>query len=185
LQGLGVGLGLPVTARHSAIERRVTIVGDVLSFTTECKTGPLGQGSVGTGSTAASLPSGPAPVANIIVQNAAVTASKVGPGEKVDVTASVTNRGTANGDAKITLYVNGQVAETQGLTLSSGQTAPIHFSVSRNEPGTYSVYVGGVPAGSFTVDMFTNNDIPIYGTIALVTIGIAGVLYLVTRRRTA
>jgi uncharacterized membrane protein len=124
-------------------------------------------------------------MANIIVQSAAVATPKVAPGEKVDITASVANRGGSNGDAKVTLYVNGQEVESQGIALSGGQTAPLHFYVSRNEPGTYSVYVGGVSAGNFTVDMFTNNDILIYGMIALLTLGIAGILYLVTRKRAA
>ena len=124
-------------------------------------------------------------MANIMVQSAAISTPKVAPGEKVDITASVANRGSSNGDARVTLYVNGQEVESQGITLSSGQTAPLHFYVSRNEPGTYSVYVGGVSAGSFTVDVFTNNDILIYGAIALLTLGIAGVLFMITRRRTA
>jgi hypothetical protein len=67
----------------------------------------------------------------------------------------------------------------------SGQTAPLHFYLSRNEPGTYSVTVGGVSAGSFTVDTFANNDFLIYGIIALFTIGIAAIIYMVTRKRTA
>ena len=124
-------------------------------------------------------------MANIIVQSAAISTPKVAPGEKVDITASVANRGDSNGDTKVTLYVNGQEVESQGITLSSGQTAPLHFYVSRNEPGTYSVYVGGVSAGNFTVDLFTNNDLLIYGAIALLTLGIAGALYLVTRKRAA
>jgi hypothetical protein len=45
--------------------------------------------------------------------------------------------------------------------------------------------VSGVSAGNFTVDLFTNNDILIYGVIALLTLGIAGVLYMVTRKRAA
>jgi len=45
--------------------------------------------------------------------------------------------------------------------------------------------VNGVPAGSFTVDLFTNNDALIYGIIALFTVGIIGVLLVVVRRRTA
>jgi uncharacterized membrane protein len=124
-------------------------------------------------------------MSNIVVQSAAIATPKATPGEKVDVTASVTNKGSSNGDAKVTLYVNGQEVESQGITLSSGQTAPLHFYLSRNEPGTYSVTVSGVSAGSFTVDTFANNDALIYGIIALLTLGIAGILYLVTRKRTA
>jgi hypothetical protein len=166
------------------------IYGNVITFTTTgCPVGPLGQNtipgtsSVGTPYTASSL--SPAQMSNIVVQSAAIATPKVGPGEKVDITASVTNKGTSNGDAKVTLYVNGQEVESKGITLSSGQTSPLHFFVSRDEPGTYTVTVGGVSAGSFTVDTFTNNDLPIYIVIAVVTLGIAGALYLFTRKRTA
>jgi hypothetical protein len=43
--------------------------------------------------------------------------------------------------------------------------------------------VGGVSAGSFTVDTFNNNDILIYAVIALFTLGIAGALFMLTRKR--
>ncbi len=124
-------------------------------------------------------------LSNIVVQSATVAAARVSPGEKVDVTATVANRGGSNGTSKVTLYINGQEAESKGITLSSGESTQVHFSVSQNDPGTYSIYVNGVPAGSFTVDLFTNNDILIYSIIALFTIGIIGVLYLVFKRRPA
>ena len=124
-------------------------------------------------------------MSNIVVQSAALASAKVSPGENVDVAATVTNKGGSNGTSKVTLYINGQEAESKGITLASGGSTQVHFSVSRNDPGTYTVYVNGVSAGSFTVDLFTNNDILIYSIIALFTIGIIGVLYLVFRRRTA
>ena len=124
-------------------------------------------------------------MSNVIVQSAAVGSPRVSPGQTVDVTASVVNKGFVNGDARVTLYVNGEVVESRGVTVASGQASPVHFQVSRSEPGTYSVYVNGVSAGNFTVDLFTNNDILIYGLIALVTLGIAGALYLVTKKRSA
>jgi hypothetical protein len=182
--GLGVGWRLPFIHMHPAGNVHFLGTGDEITFTTTgCRVKVPGQGATG-GSTSSVTSQNPAQMANIIVQSAAIATPKVAPGEKVDITASVANRGDSNGSTKVTLYVNGQEVESQGITLSSGQTAPLHFYVSRNEPGTYSVYVSGVSAGNFTVDLFTNNDILIYGVIALLTLGIAGVLYLVTRRRT-
>jgi len=189
MHGLGVGLGFMPAGKHLNLPlTTATSYGNEINFTTtgcQISTGPLGQGgSVGTGSTAIST-TGPIQMSNIIVQSAAISTPKVAPGEKVDVTAAVSNKGSSNGDAKVTLYVNGQEVESQGITLSSGQTAPLHFYLSRNEPGTYSVTVSGVSAGSFTVDTFANNDFLIYGIIALFTIGIAAIIYMVTRKRTA
>jgi hypothetical protein len=187
MHGLGVGLGFSPNVKFINSTPRIYPGNEITFTTTGCQisTGPLGQGgSVGTGSTAISTP-GPIQMSSIVVQSAAITTPKVAPGEKVDVAASITNKGSSNGDAKVTLYVNGQEVESQGITLSSGQTAPLHFYLSRNEPGTYSVTVGGVSAGSFTVDTFANNDSLIYGIIALFTIGIAAIIYMVTRKRTA
>ena len=158
--------------------------GNEITFSTPgCPVKRLGQNTIP--GTETPFTSGPVQMSNIVVQSAAIATPKVAPGQQVDITASVANNGGSNGDTKVTLYVNGQEVESKGVTVSSGQTTPVHFTVSRNEPGTYSVYVGGVSAGNFTVDLFTNNDILIYGLIALVTLGIAGALYLVTKKRSA
>jgi hypothetical protein len=189
MRGLGVGLGFtPAGKQLNSPLVTTNAYGNEITFTTtgcSISTGPLGQGGgVGTGSTAIST-TGPIQMSNIVVQKAVIATPKAAPGEKVDITASVINKGSSNGDAKVTLYVNGQEVESQGITLSSGQTAPLHFYLSRNEPGTYSVTVDGVSAGSFTVDTFANNDALIYGIIALFTIGISAVIYMVTRKRIA
>ncbi len=158
---------------------------DEISFKTEgCMIGK-GQGSLGISPGTPTTWPKPVEMSNIIVQSAAVATSKVSQGQVVDVAASVTNKGTVNGASKLTLYVNGEEVESKGVTVSGGQTAPVHFYVSRNEPGTYSVYVNGVSAGSFEVDPFNNNDILIYGIIALFMLGIAGMLYFILKRRTA
>ena len=102
---------------------------------------------------------GPAPIANITVQSASLSTAKVAPGAPVTVTANVANTGTADGSSQIKLYVNGQEEAHQGVTLSSGSSTPVKFTVSRNEPGTYSVYVGSIPAGSFVVDRFADPNI--------------------------
>jgi len=161
----------------------VKLAKEVSFRTTGCS---IGAGSHQAGGISAVAPSTrPFIMSNIVVQGATVAAARVSPGEKVDVTATVANTGGSNGASKVTLYINGQEAESKGITLSSGESTQVHFSVSRNDPGTYSIYINGVPAGSFTVDLFTNNDILIYSIIALFTIGIIGVLYLVFKRRPA
>jgi len=122
---------------------------------------------------------------NIVVQSATVATAKIAPGEVVNVAATATNKGGSNGVCKITLYVNGQEVESKGITLSSGETKLLSFTISRNEPGTYNVYVNNAPAGSFTVDAFSSNDALIYGVIGLFSVGILGVIYLLVKRRTA
>jgi len=131
------------------------------------------------------IPSQPINPPNIIVQNASVSQTTVSPGEKVDVMATVINKGGSNGAAKITMYINGQEELSQGVTVNSGSVKPVTFTVSRNEPGTYNVYVNSVPGGSFVVDSHANLDILIYAIMALLAIGIVGTIYLLVKRRTA
>jgi hypothetical protein len=177
--GAGFGLNFQTVMSPSFSIAPCTVYGDEVSFQTACppiRTGG-GSGSVGTSST------GPSNMSNIVVQSATVATVKVSPGEKVDIGASVVNKGGSNGTAKVTLYINGQEAESKGIALSSGESASMHFSVSRNDPGKYTVLVNSVPAGSFTVDLFTNNDALIYGIIAFFAVAIVGVLCLVFKPR--
>jgi hypothetical protein len=191
IYGAGFGLGIQTTSEllFGAVSGEPCIdYGNEISFeTTGCPT------FIGTGPTShqsgsmsgVGPPAPPTNLPNIFVQSAAIAVTKVAPGENVPVNINVINKGGSNGSSKITLYVNGQEVESKGITLASGETAPLHFSVSRNDPGIYTIHVNGTSAGSFTVDEFTNNNILIFSIIALFSIGIIGVLYLIGRRRPA
>ncbi|MBN1690516.1 MAG: hypothetical protein JW901_05805 [Dehalococcoidia bacterium] len=162
------------------------IYGNEISFFTPgCMLVAAGSGGQGSGAGSSSTPSGPVPISNIIVQSAAINTPEASPGQDVYISASAANMGTASGDASITLYINGHKVDSQGVTVAAGQTAPVHFCVSRNEPGTYTVYVENVPAGNFTVDVFANKTGIVYGIMGLMLLGIAGTLYLLLRKKSA
>jgi outer membrane protein assembly factor BamB len=136
-------------------------------------------GSSGTGATSTitlvSLP-------NIQTQSATISAKTVTPGTPVTVTANIANKSTVNGNKKVMLYVNGQVEAAQGVTVNSGGSTQLTFNVSRSEPGDYTVYVDGVPAGSFKVELFRESDgILIFSAIMLAAA--FGVGMIVLRRR--
>jgi hypothetical protein len=125
----------------------------------------------------------PVPLPNITVENISLSSAKVGPGAPITVTAYVANKGTANGSSQIKLYVNGQEEAHQGVTLPSGSNTPIKFIVSRDEPGTYSVYVGSIAAGSFEVDGFADPNLILYISGALLLFALAGgVIFMATRK---
>jgi len=89
-----------------------------------------------------------------------------------------------NGSSSIKVYVNGELENSRGVTVNSGSSMPVTFTVSRNEPGTYSVYVGGTQAGSFTVDQFADPNIILYISGALLVFAFAiGVIYASRRRQ--
>lgn len=157
---------------------------------TAVETGPIAPfvttGSSGGFSSNTGGPPGQSPVnlASIQVQSATLSVNKVSPGQAVTVNATVANKGTGNGATAIKLYVNGIEESSKGVTVSSGSSTPVSFNVSRNEPGAYTVYVGGVSAGSFTVDQFADSSIILYISGALLLVALIGGLIYFTRRRT-
>ncbi|MCX6006460.1 MAG: phosphatidylserine decarboxylase [Chloroflexi bacterium] len=137
----------------------------------------------GSGITASPPIQTPVLLPNIFVKSATISTSRAAPGERVIISADVVNNSTVNGTSSIKVYVNGELENSQGITVNSGSSTPVTFTVSRNEPGTYSVYVGGTQAGSFTVDQFAPETI-LYLSGALVFFAfILGVIYITTRRQ--
>jgi len=123
-------------------------------------------------------------LSNVVVQSATLSAANVAPGTPVTVTAGVANRGTANGSASIRLLVNGQEEARRGITVNSGSNIPITFTFSRSQPGSYTVYVGGVCAVSFTVDEMADSNIILYVSGALTFIALAaGAIFFLRRRQ--
>jgi len=134
-------------------------------------------------SVAAPPPQTPLALSNIYVKSASLSASKVSPGTPVTVTAYVANRGTVNGSTGIKLYVNGAEDSSQGVTVESGGNRPIYFTVSRNEPGTYTVYIGGIQAGSFMVDEGIDPNIILFISLSLLALALISVLANILSRR--
>ena len=125
------------------------------------------------------------PVVNptIIIQSASISRSQTS-GEPVIVSAIVANTSTVNGVTRVKLYVNGQLDSEQAVTVASGKQIPVSFAVSRNEPGTYLVYVNNIPAGSFTVNQFNDPNIIAYISGALIFLAlILGIIYIFRKRQ--
>ena len=59
------------------------------------------------------------------------------------------------------------------------------FSVSRSEPGDYNVYVDGVPAGSFEVEMFRESDLILIFSITMLAMAFVVGLVMIYRRQRA
>jgi hypothetical protein len=152
------------------------------NFNFDSKIGTAPRGSTISGSGSANAQQGPVSLPTVSVRSASLSASRVGPGAPVTVTASIANTGAVNGTGTIKVYVNGQEESSRGVTLNSGSSTPVTFIISRNEPGTYTVYVGGTNAGSFTVDQFTPETILIVSGALVFFAFIIGAI-VVTRRR--
>lgn len=124
----------------------------------------------------------PVKLANISIKSASLSSTKVTPGTPVIVTANIANTSAVNGTSMIKVYVNGQEDASQGVAVNSGSTSRVTFNVSRNEPGTYTVYVGGTQAGSFTVEQFTPDTILFISGALVFFALVIGVIYMIRRQ---
>lgn len=141
---------------------------------------PTSHGSSVAGTTTTTQPM---LLPNIQIQNASLSATKVAPGMPVTITANIANRGTVNGTTRIKVYVNGEEDSSQGITVESGGNRPVYFTVSRNEPGTYTVYIGGTRAGNFMVEDTINPNIILYISLAMIALAFISGLILIARRK--
>lgn len=103
-------------------------------------------------------------VAEFVVSDLAISPKEVKPGQPVSILAKVTNTGGVEGSYTITLKINGATEATKEVTLAAGASTTITFSVTKDQPGTYTVGVDGL-SGSFKVSVtaptFTVSDLAI------------------------
>jgi hypothetical protein len=120
---------------------------------------------------------------NIYTHTASVSAKSVTPGTPITVTADIINKGTVNGTKRVTLYVNGQEETVQGITVNSGGSSQLTYYITRSEPGDYSVYVDGVPAGSFKVETFRESDVVLIFSVTMLAMAFVVGLIMLRRRQ--
>jgi hypothetical protein len=71
-------------------------------------------------------------------------------GENVTITANVANDGGQEGTYLVELKINGKTIDSQEVTLGTGQSEQVSFTLSGMEAGQYEVAVSGL-SGEFTV----------------------------------
>lgn len=92
----------------------------------------------------------PPPPAKFVVSNLAISPAEVTLGEEIAISIEVTNTGGRDGSYLMSLWINEVLEETKEMTLAPKAVKAIVFTVTRDEPGSYSVDVNGL-GGSFTV----------------------------------
>jgi hypothetical protein len=70
--------------------------------------------------------------------------------DKVTILANISNTGKVAGNYTVVLKVNGLDEEMKIVELGLDTTLPVVFDVTKNEPGNYSVSLGGL-SGNFTM----------------------------------
>jgi len=92
-----------------------------------------------------------APLAPLFsVSNLSITPQEVAPDETVTVAVEVSNAGEVGGNYTVVLKVNGVEEADRTVSVDSGGSKVVSFSVAREDTGAYGVSVDGL-AGSFTV----------------------------------
>ena len=85
-----------------------------------------------------------------LVKNLYIQPAKVQPNELVTITVSVTNTHDTWGIYSLVLQINGIREAEQQADVDAGGTQDVSFSVTRENPGQYRVFINGL-SGTFSV----------------------------------
>jgi hypothetical protein len=88
--------------------------------------------------------------AQVSLQYVYVYPTQASADQPVTITTNVVNTGDQPGSLNVALQINGQVEQTRMVSVGPQATQPVKFTVSRSQPGTYSIDIGG-QKGSFTI----------------------------------
>jgi hypothetical protein len=123
--------------------------------------------------------------ANMSVMYLSINPQQATANQPVTISTNVVNTGDEGGNYSIALKVNGEVVETRMVSVGPQATQPIKFTVTRTQPGTYTVAILD-KSGSFTVlGASTSAGSKTVGIIILALVGIlivASVVVLLIRR---
>jgi hypothetical protein len=70
--------------------------------------------------------------------------------QPVTILTNVVNAGDEGGNLYVALKINGQVEQSRMVSVGPQGTQPVKFTVTKAQPGTYSIDIGG-QRGSFIV----------------------------------
>ena len=86
----------------------------------------------------------------MFVKNLSIQPTRVQPNEVVNITVSVVNNHHSWGIYSLLLKINGVEEAQKQANVDAGSTQDVSFSVTRENPGKYTVFINGL-RGSFTV----------------------------------
>jgi hypothetical protein len=119
--------------------------------------------------------------------NLSISPTNVDDGESVAISVEVTNTGGLEGSCNVTLLVDDAEETTQELTLASGASEIVTFSVTRDVAKTYSVRIDTL-AGEFTVtdsSSWAFAWVILGGVMGLLAVAAIAIYLVVFRRRKA
>lgn len=108
---------------------------------------------------------------NLTIQPASVEA-----GTPVNISVNAMNNGSVTGESKVELLVNNESVDSENVTLNPGENKSVEFSHTEDNPGTYTVEVGGLRE-SYEV----TKKAPFFSGMA--TLGILATAFVILRKR--
>ena len=137
-------------------------------------------------------PTPPRPLnpAQLSVQYLSINPQQPSANQPVTITTNVVNTGDEAGNLNVALKINGQVEQTKMVSVGPHGTQPVKFTVTKAQPGTYTVDIPG-QRGSFTINGAggTTGKPVNGGLIAILIVGIlvivVSVLLILDLRRSA
>jgi hypothetical protein len=136
-----------------------------------------------------SLPSSPN-TNPIVVQNLNVNPTQAYAGQPITITANMANDGDVISGYTASLKINGTLEKTKLGTVDGHSAVPVDFTVTRSQPGTYTVDIGGQKGSFIVLADKASSGPPVNGAIiamiivAALIVGVVVVLTLTFRRTT-
>ncbi len=139
-----------------------------------------------------------AEVAEFVTSNIDIEPSQVLPDQVVSISVNVANSGGAGENYQVVLNIDGNLEDSQLISLSSGSSRRVVFNVTRTIPGAYEVsieghkgqfiVIGNAPNASATnaasnPPASSGLGTPVIVGIVLGSVGAAIAVIMVTRRR--
>jgi len=88
----------------------------------------------------------PPPPAEFTITSLDLNSEQVKPRQEVTASVNVTNTGGSEGNYTLNLTINGEVEQTRTVSLAPQATETVTFTITREEPGSYSVSIDGETA---------------------------------------
>jgi hypothetical protein len=119
-------------------------------------------------------------MANLRVAMLNVNPTQAKANQPITIAANVVNDGTETGSTQVALKINGKVEQTKVVTVGGGSSRPVKFTVTKAEPGTYTVIMGSQRA-SFVVTDGVAKATPALseGVIAMLIAGVVVVAFVI------
>lgn len=100
-------------------------------------------------------------------------------GQPVTILTNAVNKGSTAGEYNVILKINGEIEQVKQVIVEPGFARPVKFTVTKNQPGTYTVDIDG-KRGNFTVLSVASGTAGSHPSNALIVMMILGLLVIVT-----